>query len=368
MRRVSGVLAGAGLALSLGIMALASAASAGPKWDLSEDSWMQLSFLGQVHYSFMDDAVDEEDFFLRRGRIILSGQIMDGVKFFAETDNDNAGKNGTSDIETDIQDAFVDLRLGTFKETEHWLKAGLVLLPFSFETRASAASLLGIDYNAETIKFVNTFVWRDYGAELHGNIGKKIAYAVGAFDGYDEAGSPKNDAADLRACGHLAINLIGDVETGWFYSQERLGKSQYLTIGAGYDSQDKATLVGVVDPVAGVTNMVETDSEAWVVDFQSGFKIGESASVTVNGAYYDWDNSVFEGSTAFVEGGLLLMGKVMPTMKWSQQDPDGADAETIEDFTAGLNYFLKGHNVRAGVEYRWGDSSDWLLAGLQFLL
>jgi len=29
---------------------------------------------------------------------------------------------------------------------------------------------------------------------------------------------------------------------------------------------------------------------------------------------------------------------------------------------------MKNHNVRGGLEYRWGDSAETVLAGLQFLL
>lgn len=338
---------------------------AGPKWDIADDTWMQLSFLGQPHFSYNEDAIDQEDFYLRRGRFILSGQIQDGVKFFVETDNDNAGKNGASDSSTDIQDVFVDLRLG---KSDHWIEVGLILLPFSFETKASAASLLGIDYNTEVIKLANTFVWRDYGAELHGNFGKMFAYRVGAFDGYDTATSSKNPGAELRYTGHIAMNLIGDVETGWFYGQSRLSNKNYLSVGAGVDSQKSASLKTITpaDPVTGTpaVSSIE-DNDAWVIDFQSGFKMG-CTDLTINGAYYDWDNTVFKGNTAFVETGVLY-GKTMLSGKYTTVDSDSATA-TTDDYTAGLHYFPKGHNLRGGIEYRWGDSSDWILLGLQFLL
>ena len=339
--------------LSLGLVFMASTAVAGPKWEISEDSWMLLSFLWQVHYSFMDKAADEDDFYLRRGRIILAGQIQDGIKFFVETDNDNAGKYGV-EASTDIQDAWMDVRLGRLGNSEHWVQAGLIMLPFSFENRSSAVSLLGIDYNAETIKFVNHFVWRDIGVEFHGNLGEKFAYRLGVFDGYEA--TTKNPEADLRFTGHLAFNLIGKVETGWFYTNNRLGNSEYLTVGIGHDSQGDATLVeGVVQ-----------DSEATVFDFQSGFNLGDTGlSLMVNGAYYDWDNSAFKGDTAFLEGGLLY-GKYMGTVKYSLQDQD--NKREIEDATVGLHYFIKRHNARVGLEYRWGDSNDWTLLGVQFFL
>ncbi|MFC1496893.1 porin [Verrucomicrobiota bacterium] len=337
---------------------------AGPEWKINDDASMKLSVLGQVHLLLPHDTADDEDFYLRRGRFILSGQICDGVKFFVETDNDNAGRNGKASSSTDIQDAFVDIRLG---KSDHWLATGLILLPFSFENKSSAASLMGIDYNAEAIKFANHFVWRDYGAELHGKFCDKLAYHVGVFDGYDSPDGNKNSDAPLRYTGHLAMNLIGDVQSGWFYSQNRLtAGGNYLSIGLGGDTQNDATLtVTEADPVAGTleTSVVD-DSKAWVADIQAGLDMG-CAELMLNGAYYDWDNAGFDGSTVFAEAGLIV-DKVMLTGKYSLQDPESCDS--TEDYTAGLHYFLKGNNVRGGVEYRWGDSNDQTLMGIQFLL
>ena len=363
------------------VVLFVGSAWAGPKWDVGEDNdaWLQLSVLGQVHYQYNADAQDEEDFFLRRGRIILAGQIMDGVKFFVETDNDNAGKNGTAGVSTDIQDAFVDVRLMNLEPAQLWLEAGLILLPFSFENRASAASLLGIDYNAEAIRFVNTFVWRDYGADLRGNLGKWVNYRIGAFDGYDtfaanidtdgdganDAVVAKNDGSALRFTGHVAVNIIGEAENGWFFTQNQLGKATFISVGAGIDSQKDAT---TTTPIASPDDAVELNADAWVVDVQSGFKLGDHMAIMVNGAYYVWDNAVFEGNTAFVEAGFLVF-KAMVTAKSMVVDRDGADA--LVDYTGGLHYFLKGHNARAGVEYTWGDTDGTdgrVLAGLQFLL
>lgn len=358
-------------AICMALALMASPVLAGPKMEISDDSWLQLAFLGQAHYSFLDNAADEDDFYLRRGRIILQGQMMDGVKFFIETDNDNAGKNGSS-ASTDIQDAWMDVRVVENDDVALWVQGGLILLPFSFENRSSAASLLGIDYNAEACgKFVNSFVWRDYGAEIHGHILKRVAYRAGVFDGYDRYATSaieKNDDAPLRYTGHVAVNVIGDVEKGgWFYTGNRLGKKgTYVAIGAGIDSQSDATAT-IVDTVDDPTAVpVEQDSDAWVVDLQSSFDLGDTVDLLINGAYYDWDNAAYDGNTAFVEAGVLVGGKAMLTGKYSLQDPENGD-ET-EDFTVGLHYFMKGHNARAGIEYRSGDSDDWTLFGIQFLL
>jgi len=345
---------------------LATSVLAGPKWEIDgSNSWLQAGFLGQVQYSGVENAADSDDIYLRRGRIILSGQVTDGVMFFAETDNDNAGKSGQAAVSTDIQDIFADVRLVKTDVCEQWIKGGLILLPFSFENRSGAGSLLGLDYNTEIIKLVNTFVWRDYGAELHGNAGKRFSYAAGVFDGYDVKDSDKNPDASMRFTGHASINLLGEAESGWFFNQERMGKKgNYVSLGAGFDTQDKAT-ARVTPATNGIPeNRIEQDSDNWVVDFQSGFTL-DPVLVTMNGGYYGWDNAAFKGNTRFVEAGVMFK-KTQLTMKYAVQDPDEGDS--ITDGTVGLHYFLKGHNARGGVEYRSGDSPDMILAGIQFLL
>jgi hypothetical protein len=347
------------------IMIFAGTIQAGPTWNINEDSSMKLSFLGQAHFLHDEDAEQQDDFYLRRARFILSGQITDGVKFFVETDNDNAGKNDT-DVSTDIQDAFVDVRLLDTESGEHWVEAGLILLPFSFENRSSAASLMGIDYNSSVIKLVNTFVWRDNGAMLHGNFGDRFSYCVGTFDGYDKEDDTKNPDADLRFTGHAALNLVGNAETGWFYSQVRLPKENYLSLGAGIDMQDQATLtVHAVDEGEPAIPEEVVDSENYVIDLQSAYVVNERVSLTLNGGYYFWDNTVFKGDTASAETGFLV-DHSMAVLKYEYQNPD--DGDDTANTTAGLHYFLKGQNARAGIEYRWGDSNDQVLIGLQFLL
>ena len=123
--------------LSLIMVALVGSASAGPKWEYGDDSWMTVGFLGQVHYRYSSDQLPEGDVYLRRARLIMAGQITEGVKAFVETDNDNEGKAGTQNVSMDIQDAFVDFQI---MGSDHWVEAGLILLPFSFETKSSAAS------------------------------------------------------------------------------------------------------------------------------------------------------------------------------------------------------------------------------------
>lgn len=342
---------------ALVVLPLCGVALAGPKWEISEDSYVQMGLLGQVHASFTEGAEDEHDLYLRRARLILSGQVFDGLKFFMETDNDNAGRNGTTGVSTDIQDAFVEQRL----PFDHYIQGGLILLPFSFENAASAGSLLGLDYNLETLKFADTFAWRDYGVVLRGDVMKRFAYRIGAFDGYDDtASSRKNPSAPVRVTGHLAANIIGETENGWFFNQERLAEAPYLSIGCGIDNQSEATRLKSTNAAPDTI----VDNEAYVIDLQSGFPVG-SLAATLNAAWYTWNNYVFKGDTSFVEAGLRY-DAFQVTGKLSNQNPD--EGEELTDTTVGLHHFRHKHGARAGVEYRWGDSASQLLVGFQIAL
>ena len=326
---------------------------AGPKWEYGDSAWMKLDLLAQVDFSFLDNALDEDDFYLRRFRILVNGQIAEGIKTFLQTDYSNAGKNG-ADPEFILIDGWVDLQLFG---SNQWLKVGLVPLPFSMENNSAVGSLLGIDYNTEILKFVNDSTWRDVGAVLQGTFFDRLGYRVGTFDGYDD--NEKNPDAGLRFTGRIDLAAIGDVQTSW-YTQDTLGKETYLRAGVGYDYQKDATLIASAGPAE-----IPVDNEAWVLDFQSGYQFNDTLQLTVNGAWYDWDNSAFKGNTAFVEAGLRY-NKFIGTLKYTLQDPDEGSA--VNDYTLGLHYNLKANNLKAGVEYRSGDSDDWWLVGIQFML
>jgi hypothetical protein len=333
-----------GLVCAVVALTVAVPAMAGPKVEM-EDGYFRVRFLCQPHYAFSSDTADEEMFSLRRARILIDGQIADGVTFFMETDGATAQF---------IQDAYVDFAVCSGDNHAVGVKTGLILLPFSYENRASAASLLGVDYNAESISLPNSLVWRNVGVEVHGQYADKVAVNAGVFDGN---GAP--DEGSPRVTGHIGVGLIGNAQSGAFYSQNRLKSETYVNVGAGIDSQSDASVS---------TNGTMTDNMAWVVDVQSCISLTDTIGLTVNGAYYDYDNdNVFSGSRLFVEAGLgCTEMKVQLTAKYAMSDPDGGSSS--DDVTIGAHYFMKGNNIRGGIEYRFGDSDDTALLGLQFLL
>jgi hypothetical protein len=337
--------------LICGIVMLSVALSAGsalawtPKLEVNEDVWMQLGFLGQGWFEAVEDNAGDndewsKDFYFRRFRILGQGSVHKNVKFFFDTDVPNSGKKGTTDNDLILNDAFVDLQF----MPEFNVQLGRILVPFSVENKASAALLLGIDYNTNVTKiptFIDRAFWRDDGVEVRGVLlDGLIDYRVGLFDG----ASINNSDDHMRTTGMIMVNL-GDAQPGWFYNMNSLGSLKVLSFSAGYD------YIGIGG--AGVE-----DHKAWNVGAHLEQPLG-NGRIVGSATFYDWEGPFFEGQTASVQAGYLLPcpfrdgSHIQPVLRWLRQDPDGGSK--LDTYAIGLNYFLKGHNINFKADYAIND-------------
>ena len=333
------------LVLGAGSTALAFS----PKLEVDENMWIQLGFLLQLQYETVEDIAgtnnDEwsNDFFTRRARILALGSVHEKVKFFFDTDVPNAGKKGSNN-DLIWNDGLIDCQV----MPEFNLSMGRILPPFSLETQASATTLLGIDYNLNSIKLPtpnDRSFWRDDGLEARGMlVNKLIDYRFGVFRGARD--DVLNPDQDLRYSGMVMFNFF-DSQPGWFYNMNSLGSLKMLSIGAGFDL--------IQNSGSGVD-----DGEAWSIFGLFDHPLG-GGIVTAAAAWYDWEGPSyggFEGETASVQIGYLCPGQVgggrfQPVVRWQRQDPDGG--QSLNTVNLGLNYYLKGHHINFKVDYAIDD-------------
>jgi hypothetical protein len=336
-----------------GIVMLAVVLGAGPalawspKLEINENLWMQVGFLAQGWFEAVEDNAGDNDewsndFYFRRVRILGQGSVYKNVKFFFDTDVPNSGKKGNDDNDIILNDAFIDLQF----MPEFKVSFGRILVPFSVENKASAALLLGIDYNTNATKiptFIDRAFWRDDGIEVRGILlDGLIDYRVGLFDGEDDSALNSDD--NLRTTGMVMVNL-GDVQPGWFYNMNSLGSLKVLSFSAGYD------YIGIGG--AGVE-----DHKAWNIGAHLEQPLG-NGRIVGSATYYDWDGPYYAGQTASVQAGYLMPcpfregSFIQPVLRWLKQDPD--NGSEIDTFAIGLNYFLKGHNINFKADYAIND-------------
>jgi hypothetical protein len=334
------------LGLTFGAAATASAQV--PRLSVDEDTWLQLRFLGQFQAEAAEKgagvARDEwsYDFFTRRARIMASGSVHRRVRFFISTDVPNTGKAG---VRNDIvwNDGFVDVHVAPQLN----IAFGRLIAPLSPDIRASAATLLGIDYNLNLIKSptpVDRAFWRDDGIELRGVLGGGlIEYRGGVFSGLRAQADNT-----FRTTGMAMLNLR-DAQPGAFYNPNSLGSLRVMSVGAGIDR--------IPSGMPAVDN-----SLAWSVFALVEEPLG-AGRFNAMATYYDWDGPAwaggFQGTTMGVQVGYLLPatgmeGRWQPVVRFQRQDNPGADFE-LNTINVGLNYLLRGHTVNWKLDYAIND-------------
>jgi hypothetical protein len=327
-----------GLAIAAGLAVATAAAAQVPRLSIDDDTWLQVRFLGQVQLEAAERGSGEErdrwgfDAFTRRARIMATGSVHPNVRFFFSTDVPNTGRQGVPNSMV-WNDGFIDLQIAP----ELNIAVGRILAPFSPDVRASAATLLGIDYNLALIKTptpVDRAFWRDDGVEARGVLGGgRFEYRGAIFKGVR---SQENNL--LRTTGMAMLNL-GDAQPGWFYNPNSLGALDVLSVGAGLDR--------VPNGAADLDH-----SLAWNVFALLDKPLG-TGRVNAMASYAHWDGPAwaggFEGTTSGIQVGYLLPatangGRLQPVVRLQRQDNPDADF-TLNTVNLGLNYLLKGHAI-----------------------
>ncbi len=230
------------------LFALAGAAADHP-WQIKSaegDSSVYFGILAQAQGERVrttTGAGNSQDIFLRRFRLIASGNFSKNLSFFVETDSPNLGKATAAGSKVEervyLQDAFVTY---TFRP-EFQVDAGMLLLALSHNYVQSAASLLPIDYGPYTFlasEPTGSRVGRDYGAQVRGYLfNKHFEYRAGVFQGNCAASATNPGATNGFRYSGRAVWYPFEAETGFFYTGTTLGAKKILSIGAAFDHQMK---------------------------------------------------------------------------------------------------------------------------------
>jgi hypothetical protein len=285
-------------ALALAVLAAGARPAHAAKIVIDENTNVTLSALLQPQAAVAQDAAPDgsagTDFFLRRARLIVGGQLGKIVSFFVDTEQANLGKDGNWETSVFVQDAFVSLAPTDFLTID----AGMMLIPFTRHDLQSAAALNGIDYHSKLIQFApgSNKVWRDAGVQVRADVaGGIVQLRGGVFNGVE--GTPPNDmtmtpeknGSDLpRVAGHARYNILGGAEKAFFYPGIAFSDHPMLSVGVGADWQKDAVAAGMtsVDHLglaADVFLEYPTVTDQEIVFQASGFKYDDGAGAASTG-------------------------------------------------------------------------------------
>lgn len=305
----------------------------------NEDVTFKFGVQGQLWADWTQDSSGapgyQQNFYLRRARLIVGGDIGKDISFFIETDDPKLGitpKNLASGFI--LQDAMLEWRPTKVFQ----VSGGLMFVPSSRNALQSTLSYLTLEISplsTVTNTAMQTSALRDVGFQFKGFFAReRLQYRIGAFDGERDA----NGHNSLRTAAYLQYDFF-DREKGYLFGGTTLGKQKILALNAGADKQSSyrgysANIVANIpvrkgDEVAGQFQYYHYDGRTKFI------AIPDQNDYMLEAAYY------------------IHQVKLQPFLKYESQAFVAAanTSKDINRFGLGANYYIRGQNLKWTCQY-----------------
>ena len=294
-----------------------------------------------------------QDFFLRRGRLILKAQASPRLDIYAQFGQDNAGSKILRD---DAGFRIKDLYLNYKRADPFQVVVGQFKVPFLRQNLQSDFELLLVDRAFASSLRPAIEGTRDQGGMVWGNKGG-FQYRAAVFDGADQ--EDNNPTSSLRGSARVSWNWFTP-EKGLSYTSTALGEKRILQVGLQGDAQNHR-------PDSKDDTGFTTESRsyrAWAADLFYDQPFAGTWVVTFEGAWIerrdDYDTPGVDTrsiSGYFAEAGLLLPWKIGPgrlqvSGRYEDLDTDrGPATSSISLRSAGITYYAAGHARKIQLDY-----------------
>ncbi|HIO11965.1 MAG TPA: hypothetical protein EYN13_00210, partial [Methylococcales bacterium] len=346
-------------------------AQAGATFKIDDTKWISIGAGIRSSFSAVEDkapAGDDwsNDFALDNARIYLNGQLHENIKF--EFNTESIMSNSANDFF--VLDAIAKFEFNDLVNI--WV--GRQLVP------SDRAELNGPYYHS-TYEFNKTpFYMNDQGSYTAGKYGrddginiwgaltadKKLTYVIGVFNG--RVGGPDADD-NLLYAGRISYNFL-DVEKnpGYYTSSTYYGKGgDILTVG--FAAQWEENALGGIDSKGVV--QPSGDFLGYSVDLLGETTLGNGAVATIEGEYKRFDlggvasgaddklgmfeGDAYTGTALYLLPGKVGIGQLQPYVRYTYNDEQSGSSQDRDEYEAGINYIIDGHNARVSLMYQYGD-------------
>jgi phosphate-selective porin len=278
-------------------------------------------------------------FLLRRARLFATGTFAENFSFKLESDFGNNSIAAKTGLSGQLTDAYVSwtklpsasLRLGQFKT------------PFGYEQLLADTKLYTIERSLPNDSLT---LGRQIGAMVYGDVAaKRVSYSVAAYNGTGTNIS-SNDNQKFLWVGRVT-GIIADTKVG----------EQKLKVTAGvdyYSTVDKGTFNG--------------RREGRSFDAQAAYGPAE-----VQAEWLQNDKHPLTGLATTARGWAILGAYTLtPTwqgvVRYESYDTNTATANTTTTlWTYGVNYFIKGDDLKLSFDYLVGDQPSPAPQGERFI-
>lgn len=359
-------------ALAAAVAGYTPASQAGATFKIDDTKWVSIGAGLRTSFSSMEQGANgnkwTNDFNLDNIRLYLNGQIHKYFKVEFNTDCQTCGNGG----EMRILDAIGKVEIDPMFNV--WM--GRMLVPAErremngpfysavYDVFSHGTPFEPADYNL-VIKSDGTSAGsfgRDDGATIWGSFFEgRAQYAVGFFRGL-RGGANKDD--NILYAQRFAYNFL-DVEKnpGYYTSGTYYGKggdiltlavsNQYQEDGAGTTTdpgQFRGTSVDILfEKPLGDLGVFTFNGEYK----NYGIKGYSAASRLAGGGFSMFEGNSYDMSAMYLLPDKVWVGQFQPYLRYVNVDP--TQSASRENYEAGVNYIIDGHNAKIMLMYDYGD-------------
>ncbi len=280
---------------------------------------------------------------LRRVRLGVSGEFLEDFDFKVEAEYAGASIALTDGFINWHRHEAANLKFGQFKT------------PFGYEFLASDSKLASIERSFGTDALTLN---RQVGVQASGEFLKhRLNYATGLFNG-NGANSKTNDNDNFTYVGRIAgtpwEGRLFDTPAKWTVGANAF-TSRDKSVGLRYLNLDSTPLTPAAD------NIFAGDRLGWGMDSQlrvGGLDVWTEylrVNLQPDSALPSAD---FDADTWYLQVGYFVIPKVLqPVLKYETFDPNtSTKGDETDTWTLGLNYYLKGDDIKLMFNYTLSDT------------
>src|SRR3954467_1112203 len=310
----------------------------------------------------------KDRFRLRRARISLTGDFAEQFDFKMEGDFENSDGISANRTAFEATDIFINWHQYPWAQ----IKMGQWKAPFGLEQLTPDTTLYTVERTLPTgaitpERQIGVQLWGKPFATMWPGQADLLTYYAGIFNG-NGRNTTNNDNNNFMYVGRLESTLLKDV----------FGKRSFLKLGGDIlnSRDDKGTNIS-----QSLTLLVNSDGSlspfvlpgadertAWSVD--AWLKMGPFDLIgeffqehvnprTVNGVPPGFDEFTTNGF--YITGAYYLIPKkLQAVVQWQHLNPGQKGNDGISSIVAGLNYYIRGDDIKLMVNYfhTWSDFRD----------
>lgn len=289
-------------------------------------------------------------FLIRRARLGANGRFMEDFDFKIEGDFGNNSISGRSGYSAQITDVFINYNRYSFAN----IKLGQFKTPFGYEQLQPDTKILTVERSLPNDRLTSS---RQIGLGVSGDFfEKRLGYSVGAFNG-NGVNNGFNDNDHFLYAGRVTATpltvKISEQDLKWNVGFNALSSHDASVSSSGFGFDSTPLTVATDNLFGGERTAIGFDTQVTFAGAELQFEYLRGHYSPAN----DLPESSFDAEGFQVTAAYFVVPKYLQALvKYETFNPNtGVDGDSTDLWTFGINYCIKGDDLKLSVNYVLGN-------------